>query len=100
MDHGHFVADGWGREHVAAFTHHEVEVHQAHELRNAEEHHNLEARRTQHPEIAARTDDHAKPGSSSPTSTRPGDPNAKKVAPPSKSKPGSSDRKPVDEKKN
>jgi hypothetical protein len=99
MDHGHFVADGWGRERVAAFTHHAVEVHQAHELRSAEEHHNLEARRTEHPEIAARTDAHAKPGYGSPTSSRPGAPAEKKVTPASKSKPGSSERKPEDEKR-
>ncbi len=99
MDHGHFVADGWGRERVASFTHHEVEVHQAHELRGAEERHNVEARRVQHPEIAARTDDHAKPGYGSPTSTHPGAPTAKKVAPPTKSQPGSKDNRREDEKK-
>ena len=69
MDHGKFVADGWGRERVASFTHHEVAVHQAHELRNAEEHHNIEARHQEHPETAARANERGRPGTSgSPTS--------------------------------
>jgi hypothetical protein len=64
-DHGHFVAEGWGREHVAAFTHHEVVMHQARELRQSEEHHNLEARRQEHAYIVAHPgqhlDGHGKP---------------------------------------
>jgi hypothetical protein len=62
MDHGRFVADGWGRERVAAFTHHEVAVRPAHELRTVEEHHDIQARHEQHPELAARTNQRARPG--------------------------------------
>lgn len=54
MDHGHFVAVGLGRERMAALTHHEITVHPAHELRQAEEHHNLEVRR-----VAMRSDERA-----------------------------------------
>ncbi|MGA2177281.1 MAG: DUF6600 domain-containing protein [Verrucomicrobiota bacterium] len=60
MDHGRFVAEGLGRERMAAFTHHEVVARQAHELRQAEEHHNLEVRREEHARAAARPEERAK----------------------------------------
>ena len=59
MDHGRFVADGWGRERVAAFTHREIVVRQAHEMRQAEEHHNLEARRDERARVAAHPEQRA-----------------------------------------
>ena len=72
VDHGRFVAEGWGREHVAALTHHEIVVRPAHEIRVTEEHHNLEARRVQHPEIA-RAEQHGRPGEGRPGEGRPGE---------------------------
>jgi hypothetical protein len=132
MDHGRFVAEGWGRDHVASFTHHEVAVHTAHEMRSAEEHHNLEVRHQQHPATAQRADERGKartPASPTsahpvaptsahpvaptsahpvaptsahpvaPTSAHPVAPTANKGVPPAKSKAGSSEKKPQDEKK-
>ena len=68
VDHGRFVAEGWGRERVAAITHHEVAVRQAHEMRAADEHRNFEARKVavqQH--AAARAhEEHGAPGGRSP----------------------------------
>ena len=51
MDHGRFVAVGFGRERMAALTHHEIVVHPAHQMRQAEEHHNLAVR-----QVAIRAD--------------------------------------------
>lgn len=98
MDHGRFVADGWGRARVASFTHHEIAVHPARELRGAEEHHNLEARRVQHPEIAARNDQRARSAAYDPRNAgRPGEPGAQRGAQQPKSLPNA--RKPENEKK-
>jgi hypothetical protein len=69
MDHGRFVADGLGRERLAAVTHHEIVARPAHELRAAEEHHDVAVRAEQHPEVARSTDE-ARRGSSSPTAGR------------------------------
>ena len=73
VDHGHFVAEGWGREHVAAMTHHEVVVRPVHEIRVSEEHHNIEARRAEHPEIV-RAAEHGRPGAEHPGMGAPGHP--------------------------
>ena len=65
LDHGRFVADGWGRERIAAFTHHEVAVRAAHEMRAADEHRNFETRRIpvqQHAGERGRVDEHGAPG--------------------------------------
>ncbi|HEY3854434.1 MAG TPA: DUF6600 domain-containing protein [Verrucomicrobiae bacterium] len=72
VDHGHFVAEGWGREHVSAMTHHEVAVHQVHEMRVAEEHHNIEARREAHPELARAAAERGRPGVGERERERPG----------------------------
>ena len=74
VDHGRFVAEGWGREHVAAFTHHEVAVRQAHEIRASEEHRNFESRRVvvrEHAEARARSNEHAG-AAHGPANARPG----------------------------
>jgi hypothetical protein len=90
MDHGHFVASGWGRERVAAITHHEVVVHNAHEVRAAEEHHDVAMREAQHPSLARSehtTPEHpgampehsgapGRPGSTPESYGRPGTPNS------------------------
>ncbi len=101
MDHGRFVADGLGRDRVAAFTHHEVAVHPARELRSAEEHHNVEARRQEHPEIAARPGERTRPGtpSASPMPGRPGAPATAHGVPPPKPKAPANGKKPENEKK-
>src|SRR5580658_270312 len=52
MEGGHFVAEGLGRDRVAAITHHEVEVHKVAEMRHAEETHNFAARTAEHHELA------------------------------------------------
>jgi hypothetical protein len=52
MEGGHFVAEGLGREHMAAITHHEVVVHRASEMRHAEEAHNFARRTEEHHELA------------------------------------------------
>jgi hypothetical protein len=52
MDGGHFVAEGLGRDRVAAITHHEVEVHKVAEMRHAEETHNFAARTAEHHDLA------------------------------------------------
>jgi hypothetical protein len=100
MDHGRFVADGWGRDRVASFTHHEIAVHPAHELRGAEEHHNAEVRHEEHPNLGARADERGRPGSSpSPTYGHPGAPNALHGAQPPKPKASPNEKKSENDKK-
>lgn len=52
MEGGHLRAEGLGREHIAAITHHEVVEHKAVEMRHAEETHNIATRAVAHPEVA------------------------------------------------
>jgi len=52
MDGGHFVAEGLGRDRIAAITHHPVEVHPVAELRRTEETHNFAKRTEEHRELA------------------------------------------------
>jgi hypothetical protein len=52
MEGGHLMAEGLGREHMAAITHHEVEVHKATELRHTEETHNFAKRTEEHKDLA------------------------------------------------
>jgi hypothetical protein len=52
MEGGHLMADGLGRDHMAAITHHEVVVHKAAELRHAEETHNFAKRTEEHKDLA------------------------------------------------
>ncbi len=99
MDHGRFVADGWGRERMAAFTRHEVVARNSHEIRQAEEHHNLEARRDERARVPARPEErasqHGAPAhapevrSTSPETAHPGSPLPSKQ-PPAKPKPAPS----------
>jgi hypothetical protein len=56
MEGGHFRAEGLGRDHMAAITHHEVVEHKASEMRHAEEHHNFERRTTEHHDLARTTE--------------------------------------------
>jgi hypothetical protein len=51
MEGGHLMAEGLGRDHMAAMTHHEVVVHKAAELRHAEETHNFAKRTEEHKEL-------------------------------------------------
>jgi hypothetical protein len=51
MEGGHLQAEGLGREHMAAITHHEVVVHKASELRRTEENHNFAKRTAEHKEL-------------------------------------------------
>jgi hypothetical protein len=109
MDHGRFVAEGMGRERMAAFTHREVAVRHAEDMRHAEERHNFDARRAEHPQLAARTPDHR--AGETPSANRPGTPGASRpgASVPSKtppagskgapgSKSSSSEKKPENEK--
>jgi hypothetical protein len=52
MEGGHLMAEGLGRDHMAAITHHAVVAHKVVELRHAEESHNLAKRTEQHKELA------------------------------------------------
>jgi hypothetical protein len=52
MDHGRFVNDGFGRERMAQWTHHDVRPVAAHDLRATEEHRNIEKRVAQYPKLA------------------------------------------------
>jgi hypothetical protein len=60
MEGGHFVAEGLGRDHIAAITHHEVVVHKAAELRHTEESHNFAKRTEEHHELARATVAHGR----------------------------------------
>ncbi|HEV7925391.1 MAG TPA: DUF6600 domain-containing protein [Verrucomicrobiae bacterium] len=51
MEGGHLRAEGLGRDHIAAITHHEVVVHKATEMRREEEHHNFAKRSEEHHEV-------------------------------------------------
>lgn len=52
MEGGHLRAEGLGRDHIQAITHHEVVVHKAAEMRHAEEQHNFAKREEEHKELA------------------------------------------------
>jgi hypothetical protein len=106
MEGGHLVAEGLGRDHIAAITHHEVVVHKAAELRHTEESHNFAKRSEEHRELAhapaggrepARseadrraTETSGRPGLSSGHGTTPTS-GAKPTIKPGSSKPGSSE---------
>jgi hypothetical protein len=60
MEGGHLMAEGLGRDHIAAITHHEVVAHKAAELRHTEESHNFAKRTEEHHELAHATP--ARPG--------------------------------------
>ena len=60
MEGGHLRAEGLGRDHMAAITHHEVVVHRADELRHAEEHHDFAKRTDEHHELAHATVAHGR----------------------------------------
>jgi hypothetical protein len=51
MEGGHLRAEGLGRDHMAAITHHAVEEHKASEMRKTEEHHNFAKRAEEHPAV-------------------------------------------------
>jgi hypothetical protein len=85
MEGGHLMAEGLGRDRVAAITHHEVVVHRAAELKRAEESHNFTKRTEEHKELAhapargrepARAENSRGPESRAPGATpgRPGSP--------------------------
>jgi hypothetical protein len=69
MEGGHLRAEGLGRDHIAAITHHEVVEHKATEMRHAEESHNVAARAAAHPEVAHAP---ASAGRSTPAGATPG----------------------------
>ena len=77
MEGGHLHAEGLGRDHIAALTHHEVEVHKAAELRKTEEKHDFATRAEEHKEVT-RPPAHTEasrgpaPGERAPASTGPG----------------------------
>jgi hypothetical protein len=61
VEGGHLRAEGLGRDHIAAITHHEVVEHRAVEMRHTEETHNVAARAAAHPEVARASLSHATP---------------------------------------
>jgi hypothetical protein len=65
MEGGHLRAEGLGRDHMAAITHHEVVEHRASEMRHEEEHHDFARRTEEHHDLArtpARGREPARPG--------------------------------------
>jgi hypothetical protein len=52
MEGGRLRAEGLGRDHMAAITHHEVVARKAEEMRHAEESHNFATRAAAHQELA------------------------------------------------
>jgi hypothetical protein len=60
MEGGHLMAEGLGKDHIAAITHHEVVVHKAVELRHTEEVHNFAKRTEEHHDLARVVSTHAK----------------------------------------
>jgi len=52
MEGGHLHAEGLGRDHMAAMTHHEVVEHRANDLRHTEESHNFTKRTAEHHDLA------------------------------------------------
>jgi hypothetical protein len=103
MEGGRLRAEGLGRDHIAAVTHHAVVEHKATELRKTEESHNFAKRAEEHPDVThARPAEHGGPGGaatashttpgSGPTAGRPG--SGKGSTPSSGSKPSSSGKKP------
>jgi hypothetical protein len=56
MEGGHLRAEGLGREHIAAITHHEVVEHKASEMRHAEETKHFTQRAAEHKELARSTE--------------------------------------------
>jgi hypothetical protein len=80
MEGGHLKAEGLGRDHIAAVTHHAVVVHKAAELRHTEETHNFAKRTTEHKELtrapqrgaSARPSDARSTAPATASNTRPG----------------------------
>jgi hypothetical protein len=64
MEGGHLMAEGLGRDHIAAITHHEVVVHKAADLRHAEETHNFAKRTEEHKELTRAPERGKEPGRS------------------------------------
>ena len=62
LDHGRFINEGLNRDHVAAFTHHEIRSVAAQELRHEEERRNVEIR---HDDLHS-----YKPGNTSPNAMK------------------------------
>ena len=62
MEGGHLMAEGLGRDRVAAMTHHPVEVHRAAELRHTEEAHNFARRTEEHHELTRAAERGREPG--------------------------------------
>ncbi len=62
MEGGHLRAEGLGREHMAAMTHHEVAEHRASEMRHAEEGRHFAQRTAEHKELARSTERGREPG--------------------------------------
>jgi hypothetical protein len=51
MEGGHLRAEGLGRDHIAAVTHHAVVEHKASEMRKTEERHDFAKRAEEHPAV-------------------------------------------------
>jgi hypothetical protein len=99
MEGGRLRAEGLGREHMAAITHHEVVEHKAAEMRHAEETHHFAQRTEEHKELTHPAAERAASNEHRPAAAenRPGatGPNGK----PPVAKPKAAPQKPRDEPK-
>jgi hypothetical protein len=66
MEGGHFRAEGLGRDHIRAVTHHEIVEHKASEMRHAEENHNFAKRAADHPAVTHAREEHPSANHASP----------------------------------